>query len=43
MKFSPFAFGFSGEVNAGKMKPLDGALENETQGEYKEQAETDNP
>lgn len=40
-KFLPFAFGFGGEVDARKMKPLDRTLENETQDEYKNQADTD--
>lgn len=40
-QFSPFSFGFGGEVNTCKMKPLDRTLENETQDMCKDQLYTD--
>lgn len=35
----PFSFGFGGEVDTRKMKPLDWTLENEIQDNYKDQAD----
>lgn len=40
-QFSPFSFGFGGEVDACKMKPLDRTLENDTQDMCKDQLDTD--
>lgn len=37
----PFSFGFGGEVDTRKMKPLDWTLENETQDNYQDRVDTD--
>lgn len=38
-QFVPFSFGFGGEVDTCKMKPLNRTLENETQDNYKDQVD----